>query len=362
MQVEPAYDEPVAPVGRQFGGAVVSAWPGVSVVMPVLDEERHVQAAVAQVLASDYPGAVEVILALGPSRDRTTEIAHQLRALDPRVRIVTNPTGATPAGLNAAIAAARYGIVVRLDGHALPPADYLRVAVSELESTGADNVGGIMAAEGSTPFERAVAVAMRSPIGVGGAAFHVGGAAGPADSVYLGVFRRATLERLGGYDEHFRRAQDWELNYRIRQSGGLVWFTPALQVSYCPRSSLSALARQYFHYGRWRRVIVRRHPETATPRYLAAPTALIGVAGGALLALLGQPLGLVLPAGYAAIVLAGSVWTGRGLPAMVAVRLPLIFPSMHFAWALGFLSSPPRLGAVRADAGPTPLASFGVSG
>ena len=48
------------------------------------------------------------------------------------------------------------------------------------------------------------------------------------------------------------------MNYRIRSTGGTVWFSPKLSVSYRPRSSLSALARQYFHYGRWRRVIGQR--------------------------------------------------------------------------------------------------------
>ena len=144
------------------------------------------------------------------------------------MRLVPNPTGATGAGLNRAVAAARYDVVVRLDGHALVPADYVRVAVETLQRTGADNVGGVMSAEGVTDFQRAVAAAMTSPIGVGQASFHVGGEEGPALTVYLGAFRREVLERLGGYDETFLRAQDWELNHRIREGGGVVWFTPRL--------------------------------------------------------------------------------------------------------------------------------------
>ena len=57
-------------------------WPGVSVVMPVLDEERHLEAAVSGVLAQDYPGELEVVLAVGPSRDATREIADELAARD----------------------------------------------------------------------------------------------------------------------------------------------------------------------------------------------------------------------------------------------------------------------------------------
>ncbi len=313
--------------------------------MPVLNEERNLEAAVTRVLDQDYPGPLEVVLALGPSSDRTDEVARDLTARDPRVRAVGNPRGHTPSGLNAAIATARYDIILRLDGHALLPADYIRVAVAVLEATGADNVGGIMAAEGGGPFEQAVARAMCSPLGVGGGAFHVGGTAGPADSVYLGVFRRETLQRLGGYDEQFERAQDWELNYRIRRAGGLVWFTPRLRVSYRPRRSLRTLARQYFHYGRWRRVILRRHPDTATVRYLAPPATLVAIIAGILLAVIGYPVGLLAPAGYAALVLAGSIWTGRTLPVAVALRLPAVYVTMHQAWALGFLTSRTRLAA-----------------
>ena len=128
--------------------------------MPVLDEEAHLVEAVQAILASSYSGPLEVVLALGPSRDGTDAIASRLAETDPRVVTVPNPTGRTAAALNAAIAAARHDIIVRVDGHAVIPADYVAVAVSTLEDTGADNVGGIMGAEGVTDFECAVAAAI----------------------------------------------------------------------------------------------------------------------------------------------------------------------------------------------------------
>jgi glycosyltransferase involved in cell wall biosynthesis len=240
--------------------------PAVSVIMPILNEERHLRDAVAMILAQDYAGPLEVVLALGPSRDRTDEVAAALAAGDPRVRVVPNPTGRTPDGLNAAIGASTGEVIVRVDGHAEIPDDYISVAVRELARVGADNVGGIMDAQGTTAFERAVAAAMRSPLGVGSSRFHTGGEAGEADTVYLGVFRRAALERVGGYDAHFARAQDWEMNHRIRETGGTVWFTPDLKVTYRPRASVTALAKQYFHYGRWGRVGARPPQGPKNPR------------------------------------------------------------------------------------------------
>jgi succinoglycan biosynthesis protein ExoA len=317
--------------------------PSVSVIMPVLNEERHLRDAVGMVLGQDYLGAMEVILALGPSTDRTDEIARALSAADSRVRTVPNPSGRTPQALNAAIAAARHEVVARVDGHAEIPPDYLSTAVAELERVGADNVGGLMDARGTTPFERAVACAMRSPVGVGNARFHVGGGAGPAETVYLGVFRRSALERVGGYDQHFARAQDWEMNHRIRATGGLVWFTPELRVTYRPRSTVAALARQYFHYGRWRRVVARHHSGTINVRYLAPPTMVAGTSAAAALGAVWRPAWAV-PAAYGLGITAGGLVISRGEPLTVRLLTPLALGIMHWAWGIGFLTSPPHLG------------------
>ncbi|MGV9304859.1 glycosyltransferase family 2 protein [Nonomuraea sp. NPDC003727] len=330
-------DSPAQPAFPQ-----TRAWPPISVVMPILNEERHLREAVAQILAQAYPGPIEVVLAVGPSHDRTQEVADAIAAADPRVTVVANPTGRTPNALNAAIAASRHAIIARVDGHAMLPDDYLRVAVETLEETGADNVGGVMAAEGITPFEQAVARAMTSKIGVGAAAFHVGGTAGPADTVYLGVFRRSALDRVGGYDEHFQRAQDWEMNHRIRATGGLVWFQPRMRVTYRPRPNLRALAQQYFHYGRWRRVVARTHEGTINLRYLAPPAAVVAMALGLLVSPF-FPLGLVIPGGYALAIVAGSVLTGSGLPGRARAVLPLVYAAMHLSWGWGFLTSPREL-------------------
>ncbi|WUF33142.1 glycosyltransferase family 2 protein [Kribbella sp. NBC_00482] len=322
----------------------MSHWPPVSVVMPVLNEERHLEEAVGRVLEQDYPGNLEVVLAIGPSKDRTQEIADKLAEKDHRISIVPNPTGKTPAALNVGIAHAKHDILVRVDGHGALTDGYITRAVEVLEESGADNVGGVMAAEGRTPTEMAVACAYRSRLGLGASTFHQGGKPGPADTVYLGVFRRAALERVGGFDETMHRAQDWELNYRIRKTGGLIWFSPDLSVTYRPRSSLSAVAKQFFHTGQWRREVIRRHPETASKRYLAPPVAVIALAVGTILGIIGLAtgiswldLGFLAPIGYAVLLLFGSAVEGRYLPWKALAWLPMVCATMHVSWGLGFL-------------------------
>lgn len=325
-----------------------TAQPSVAVVIPVLNEERHLEEAVGAALRQEYAGPVTVVLALGPSRDRTDEIARDLEAREPRVRLVANPSGLTPDALNAAIAASESDVVVRVDGHGILDPGYIATAVRLLDETGAANVGGIMDAEGATSFERAVAAAMTSKLGVGGSRFHVGGVAGPADTVYLGVFRRQWLQRMGGYDRRFVRAQDWELNHRIREAGGLVWFSPQLRVAYRPRPSLRALARQYRDYGRWRRVVSRTHAGTINLRYLAPPLALVVV----VLSLLGgvlEPWLLAVPAAYLLLTtIGGLTLRDRRLRPLDRLWLPLVLPTMHLAWGWGFLTSRVRIDTAQA--------------
>jgi glycosyltransferase involved in cell wall biosynthesis len=313
----------------------------ISVILPVLNEEKYLADAVTAILAQQYDGKLEVILAVAPSSDKTLEIAQQLHINDPRVVIVDNPTGRTAVGLNLAIAASQYSIIVRVDGHSNIPSDYCQLVSEILEKTGAVNVGGVMAAEGQSLFQRSVARAMRSPLGVGASRFHTGGLAGEVDTVYLGAFRKEALLAAGGFDERFTRAQDWELNFRLRQAGGAIYFDPRLVVTYRPRSTVKALAKQYFEYGRWRRVVSRRHQGTINYRYLAPPFTVAATTLSLLLGWLVSPA-LLLPAlVYAVFILIASAVIGKSAGEILC--LPTILLTMHISWGLGFLTSPKSL-------------------
>ncbi|MCS6555417.1 glycosyltransferase family 2 protein [Curtobacterium flaccumfaciens pv. flaccumfaciens] len=323
--------------------------PGVSYVMPVLNEVTEVRAAIGSLLDQDYTGPFEVILALGPSIDGTNELVAEMSAADPRIRAIDNPVGSTPAGLNVAIRASVHPVVIRVDAHSVLPTDYTRIAVHTLLESGADNVGGIMRAEGRTPFERAVALAYGSRVGLGGTPHHVGGTAGPAETAYLGVFRRERLFDVGLFDEGIKRGQDWELNRRLRQTGGTVWFTPELVVTYRPRPSLKRLVRQFVATGLWRGELARRFPANNGLRYFVPPAmvaamalgivaGLVGIVG----AVLGTPLawallGFVVPVVYLLFVVLGSIAVARrsGLPTLL--WLLVVLPCIHVGWGLGFI-------------------------
>ncbi|MFD4420868.1 glycosyltransferase family 2 protein [Agromyces sp. NPDC058484] len=321
---------------------------GVSYVMPVLNDATHVRAAVESILAQDYAGPVEVLIALGPSIDGTAELVADLAARDTRVRVLENEVGSTPAGLNIGIRAAQHDVVVRVDSHSMLPSDYSRIAVETLERTGADNVGGIMDARGETAFERAVAIAYTTKVGLGGSAFHVGGEEGPADTVYLGVFRRAALERVGLFDEAIKRGQDWELNRRLRETGGTVWFTPALGVTYRPRSTLERLARQMFSTGLWRGELARRFPSANGIRYFVPPVMVVGVVLGLAVGIAGivqaalgvAPwllLGFAVPLVYLLFVVVAALVYARGRGVGTAAWFLVVLPCIHVSWGVGFV-------------------------
>ncbi|WP_181028175.1 glycosyltransferase family 2 protein [Rathayibacter rathayi] len=328
----------------------LSDLPGVSYVMPVLNDVTHVRAAVDSLLHQDYTGPFDIVLA--PSIDGTEELVAELSTADPRISVVPNEAGSTPAGLNAAIRASRHPVVVRVDAHSVLPPDYSRTAVDVLRRSGAANVGGVMAAEGLTAFQCAVARAYGSRIGLGGTPHQVGGEEGPADTVYLGVFRRSALERVGLFDERFKRGQDWELNRRLREHGDVVWFTPRLSVTYRPRPSMLALLRQFLSTGMWRGELTRMFPASRSLRYVAPPllvmllVMLLGVGllaglagvvqtlGGAAPWLL---LGFAVPAGYLLLVAAATLAVARRDGARAMPWFAVVIPAVHLAWGTGFV-------------------------
>ena len=274
--------------------------------------------------AQTYPQIGDVVIAVS---DDETGAAMGAR----RVRVIPNHGGSTPVGLNLALRESRGEVVVRCDAHAVLPADYVATAVETLVRTGADVVGGMQVPEGRTSWEKAIAAAMKSRWGAGDARYRIGGEAGPVETVYLGVFRRAALDRVGGFDEAFPRAQDYELNHRVIATGGVVWFDPDLRVDYLPRGSLRSLAHQYLQYGQAKRQFKRKHPGALRSRQLAPP-ALVLMLAGCLLGALWLPQ-LLAGIGAYALGLVGAGAASGYSPLRVAAALA----TMHLSWGAGFL-------------------------
>lgn len=299
--------------------------PSVTIALPVLDEEQHLRDTLASIAAQTCAGIVEVLVADGGSHDRTRAIAASYPRLP--VRVLDNPGRIQAAGLNVALREAKGEIFVRVDGHCVLEPDYVERCVSSLVMSGAALVGGGMTPNADGPVQHGIAIAMGSSFGAGPARFHSDGPPRWVDTVYLGAFPTDLGRQVGGYAEDVGVNEDAELAIRLGRIGG-VWFDPTIRSRYTPRSSLVALARQFYRYGHSRALTVRRHPRTIRPRQLAAPALVLALASP-----WRRPVVLVYLAGVAARTAIETTSDRRS-----AVGFAVSLPTMHLAWGVGFLA------------------------
>ena len=315
--------------------------PLVSVVLPIRNEAGHIEACLERLLAQDYPrDRFEVLVVDGRSDDGTRDVVQRVQARHPDAALwlLDNPQRTVPPALNVGIRAARGDVIVRMDGHAVPTADYLSACVGALARSGAANVGGAVVAEGATPFGQAVALATQHPLGAGDAKHRIGGAAGDVDTVPFGAFRREVFDKVGLFDESLVRNQDYEFNVRVRAAGERVHFDPSIRFAYTPRGSVGALWTQYLQYGWWKVETVRRHPGSLRWRQAVPPAFVLGLIVLLLAAPWSAPAALGLVAALAAYLGAIGLasWRVARPPANPAGVL-LAFVVIHFGFSLGFL-------------------------
>lgn len=314
----------------------------VSVALAARNEEAHLGAAIQSILDQDTDQLREVVIAVAPSDDRTLEIAERFASRDHRVLVIANPSGRTPDGFNLAAARCTADHVALMNAHCTVPSNYLSLGLATARTTGAANVGGRQRAVGQDDWTAEVAVAMNHPIGTGMARHHWDDKAGPIESVPLGFFTRAVFEELGGFDASLERNQDYELNWRIRNSGHTVWFNPEMEVLYHPRPDLRSLARQYLDYGRHKQRVMRMWPRSIRPHQAGPPLLVAGLAAASIGAIFRRPWLWLVPAAYAAAVTALVTRLQRDDGRRAGLRAALATMTMHLAWGAGVLLGPRR--------------------
>jgi len=324
--------------GGVIGPNVVSL-PTVSVIIPARNDSDALHRAVATINAQTGVEILDIAIAVGPSTDDTEAEAHRLAQTTPAIKVVTNPSGRTPAALNAAIGATTGDVVVRVDARSQLPPDYIQNALETMRETGAGNVGAIQVPVGFTPTERGIAAAMRHPLGTGGAQYRHGQQRVEVETAYLGVFRRDALEAVHGFDEEFIRNQDSELNIRLRKAGYAVWLDPRMAVAYRPRPSLKTLAKQYWQYGWWRAITMWRHPESIKLRQAVVPVAVVALAGATVLGAAAQPVLFVMPAVYGASLIGAAALDDQTETVQERTTMAAALAIMHITWGSAVVAS-----------------------
>ena len=361
--------------------------------MPCRNEASGIEKSLESILTQEMPeGGFEVLVADGMSTDGTGEILQRLAdgrlkiedrgpapggggqrpdvcsqssnlrspisdipapSAPPRLRVINNPQRIVSTGLNAAIRQARGDTIVRMDSHTDYAQDYIRRCVEILEETGADNVGGPARTRAEGYWGKAIAAAYHSPFAVGGARFHDVNYQGWVDTVTYGCWRRGAFEKFGYFDEELVRNQDDEHNLRIIRGGGKIYQSPKIKSWYKPRSSLTALFKQYMQYGYWKVRVIQKHKLPASPRHLVPGAFVLALALLFLLSALCFPWPvksfahftgqlsafcfISLLSFYLLAVLAASVITAARSEWKLLPVLPLVFPCYHFGYGYGFL-------------------------
>ena len=320
----------------------------VSIIIPTYNEERYIARCLDSILRNDYPkDLIEILVIDGKSTDRTQEIVQGYVQHYPFVRLLKNSKRVQAAAINIGIRAAVGEIVLIMSAHAIYAPDYIRQSVTLLQETDAANVGGLMFAVGSDYVSNSIAAALTSPFGVGDARYRYSDKEEWVDTVFAGCWHKSTLEALGGFNEEWVVNEDYELNYRLRQAGGKILFSPKIRCQYFVRSSLGALARQYFRYGFWKVKTLVTYPDSLRWRQLVPPIFVPALVVSLALLPVFWPASIVIPGLYAAANLAASLQAARRRGWRYLPLLPAVFATLHLSWGLGFWSGIARFGIPR---------------
>lgn len=314
----------------------------VSVIVPVRNEVGFIETTVRALLEQHgLPASYEVLVVDGLSDDGTRDVLDRMASHDQRLRILTNPSRTVPAALNLGIREATGDVIIRVDGHTTVESDFIRANLALLEEhPEAWSVGGPIAHRGTSTVSRAIAAAMSSPIGVGGASHRFANYEGYAEGTAFPAFRRWVFDRIGMFDEQLIRNQDDELNFRITRAGGKIYISPRVKHAYFVRDSFKALFSQYAQYAYWKIEVMRKHGRVIAPRHLVPGlfvSALPFCVGSAML--LPLPLSL-LPASVLAAYGGLLGWLAvqvavRERDPVVGVAAAAAATTMHVAYGMG---------------------------
>ncbi len=322
--------------------------PKVSVIVPCYNEQSTIRLLLESLCTQTYPCAdMEVVIADGMSQDGTRDAiaAFQRDFPELEVRVVDNTLHNIPSGLNRAIEASRGEFIVRLDGHSKPYPDYVEKCMQAHAAGLGDNVGGVWEIQpgASTWIARSIAIAASHPIGVGDAMYRLAASASEVDTVPFGSYRRALVERIGGYNESLLTNEDYEFNTRIRQANGRVWLDPSVRSIYFARSTFTELIRQYWRYGYWKWRMLRNFPGTVRWRQALPPLFVLSLISLLLVSIFFPPAWWLLTV---ELLLYSSVLLLAGFYAAIKQRklyllpgLPMCIACMHVSWGSGFLWS-----------------------
>jgi succinoglycan biosynthesis protein ExoA len=304
----------------------------ISIVCPTLNEDKYITPLLDFFLSIE-PQEKEIWIADGGSSDGTRSIVQQYANQYANIFLVDNPKKFVPFALNLLIPKCRGEIIVRWDAHTTYAPDYLLQIVSTFQATGASIVGGPMRAVGNSSFQKAVAYSTSTSFGVGNSSFHFEDFEGATDTVYLGAWRKEVFSKIGFFDEQMLRNQDDEFHYRARKADLQIYQSPKIKSYYYPRETFLSLYRQYFGYGNFKPLVLKKNKSEWKIRHFVPMLFVIYLL---ILALTVWyfPAILILLILYLLL----DIYFAARVPHSMRVKFLslLVFPILHISYGVGF--------------------------
>lgn len=321
--------------------------PMVSLLVAMRNEARYIERCIRSLLAQDYPAdKLEVFIFDGQSTDDSWKISEQLIAGRPLFYLRPNPERIQSEAWNQGIAQSKGDVVGIVSAHSVLAPDYVSKAIEVLQRTNADMVGGPVRAQSEDYTGEAIAVAMSTPFGVGGANFRYTDKELETDTVFMGLCKRDMYMKIGGFDLEMVRNQDDELSYRLTKNGGKIVCSPLIRSEYFSRSTLGSLWTQYYQYGFYKVRVLQKHPLQMRPRQFVPFAFVAALIASFILALSSfffplssfiLPLSSFIPLFYLLTNILASLYTAATRGWKYLPLLPLVFAILHLSYGLGFL-------------------------
>ena len=306
----------------------------ITVLCPVYNEEEHIEK-VLDFFVKAQPQNKELLVIDGGSTDKTVSIVEKWMSEHSTIRLLHNPQQYVPYALNMGIKNSTGNPIIRIDAHTLYNEDYFTQILKTFETTKADIVGGPMRAIGKTNFQKAVGICSSTSFGVGNSQFHDPEKEGYVDSVYLGSWQRKVFDEVGLFDTQMKRNQDDEFHYRAKSMGKRIYLNPQIKSWYYPRNSMSKLFSQYFQYGLYKPLVIKKVSSEVKLRHLI-PSLFVSY-------LLFIPL-LYLAIGYMAYsplalyLIFDMFFSVKNTENVsIATLNSIVYPTMHISYGLGFI-------------------------
>lgn len=319
-----------------------AALPVVSIVIPMYNEMLMIEKCIGSVLCQDYPQeSIEILVVDGNSKDGSREKIQEISKAHSNIRLLENPHRMTPKALNIGIKNAMGDIVIILGAHTTIKQDFIRQNVSNMQKMNVKCVGGTQINVGETYTQQAIGHAMGSIFGFPSAPYRFWKKEKFVDTVVYAAYRKELFDEVGYFDEKYLISEDAELNWRIRKAGHKIFYTPKIVSYYYPRKTVLKLINQLFRYGILRVNVIKKHIDAAKAIHII-PALFVLLSIVLLISGFFNPVFMniltVIWSIYILFILIASVITGFKTRLKYIFIFPIIFPSIHLSWGLGFVT------------------------